>query len=65
MLKKKTILAALSNGNIRFLVDLVRQDAVQRPSAWFADPGAACQAKNADLPWDVVFSVDLFGTCKP
>ncbi|KAI0737580.1 haloacid dehalogenase [Daedaleopsis nitida] len=43
-LKKKAIVAALSNGNIRFLVDL---------------------AKNSDLPWDVVFSVDLFGTCKP
>lgn len=23
------------------------------------------KAKNAELPWDVVFSVDLFGTCKP
>lgn len=23
------------------------------------------QAKHADLPWDVVLSVDLFGTCKP
>ncbi|EJF60431.1 haloacid dehalogenase [Dichomitus squalens LYAD-421 SS1] len=43
-LKKNHIVAALSNGNIRFLVDL---------------------AKNADLPWDVVLSVDLFGTCKP
>ncbi|KAI0633829.1 haloacid dehalogenase [Trametes polyzona] len=43
-LKKKKIIAALSNGNMRFLVDV---------------------AKHADLPWDVVLSVDLFGTCKP
>ncbi|KAI0697746.1 haloacid dehalogenase [Cerioporus squamosus] len=43
-LKKKAIVAALSNGNIRFLVDL---------------------AKHSDLPFDVIFSVDLFGTCKP
>ncbi|KAI0373474.1 haloacid dehalogenase [Pilatotrama ljubarskyi] len=43
-LKKTKIVAALSNGNMRFLVDV---------------------AKHADLPWDVVLSVDLFGTCKP
>ncbi|TFK78259.1 haloacid dehalogenase [Polyporus arcularius HHB13444] len=43
-LKKKAIVAALSNGNIRFLVDL---------------------AKHSDLPFDVIFSVDFFGTCKP
>ncbi|RPD73748.1 haloacid dehalogenase [Lentinus tigrinus ALCF2SS1-7] len=43
-LKKKAIVAALSNGNVRFLVDL---------------------AKHADLPFDVLLSVDLFGTCKP
>ncbi|KAI0768774.1 haloacid dehalogenase [Trametes elegans] len=43
-LKKKKIIVALSNGNMRFLVDL---------------------AKHADLPWDAVLSVDLFGTCKP
>ncbi|KAI0666605.1 haloacid dehalogenase [Trametes maxima] len=43
-LKEKKIIAALSNGNMRFLVDV---------------------AKHADLPWDVVLSVDLFGTCKP
>ncbi|KAI0656651.1 haloacid dehalogenase [Cubamyces menziesii] len=43
-LKKKKIIVALSNGNMRFLVDV---------------------AKHADLPWDAVLSVDLFGTCKP
>ncbi|KAJ8469078.1 hypothetical protein ONZ51_g9225 [Trametes cubensis] len=42
--KKKKIVVALSNGNMRFLVDV---------------------AKHADLPWDAVLSVDLFGTCKP
>ncbi|CDO70197.1 hypothetical protein BN946_scf184905.g9 [Trametes cinnabarina] len=43
-LKKKKMIIALSNGNMRFLVDI---------------------AKHADLPWDAVLSVDLFGTCKP
>ncbi|PIL33890.1 hypothetical protein GSI_03596 [Ganoderma sinense ZZ0214-1] len=43
-LKQNAIVVALSNGNLRFLVDL---------------------AKNGDLPWDAVFSVEFFGTCKP
>ncbi|KAI8975821.1 haloacid dehalogenase [Trametes punicea] len=43
-LKEKKIVIALSNGNMRFLIDV---------------------AKHADLPWDAVLSVDLFGTCKP
>ncbi|KAH6906853.1 HAD-like domain-containing protein [Coprinopsis sp. MPI-PUGE-AT-0042] len=42
--KKDYIVAALSNGNMRLLVDM---------------------AKYADLPWDVVFSGELFGTYKP
>ncbi|KAF9067883.1 HAD-like domain-containing protein [Rhodocollybia butyracea] len=43
-LKKQVILATLSNGNLRLLVDM---------------------AKYADLPWDVVFSSDMFGPYKP
>jgi HAD superfamily hydrolase (TIGR01493 family) len=43
-MKKDYILAALSNGNMRLLVDM---------------------AKYAELPWDVVFSGELFGTYKP
>lgn len=43
-LKKDYIVASLSNGNIRLLVDM---------------------AKYADLPWDVVFSGELFQTYKP
>ncbi|KAI0824066.1 haloacid dehalogenase [Trametes gibbosa] len=43
-LKNKKMIIALSNGNMRFLVDV---------------------AKHADLPFDAVLSVDLFGTCKP
>lgn len=43
-LKKKHIIASLSNGNIRLLVDM---------------------AKYADLPWDAVFSGELFQTYKP
>ncbi|KAF7358006.1 Haloacid type II [Mycena venus] len=43
-LRKETIIATLSNGNIRLLVDM---------------------AKHADLPWDAVFSAELFGSFKP
>jgi len=43
-LKKKAIIAALSNGNIRLLVDM---------------------AKHSDLPWDTIFSTELFDTFKP
>ncbi|KAF7325234.1 Haloacid type II [Mycena kentingensis (nom. inval.)] len=43
-LKKKFILAALSNGNVRLLIDM---------------------AKFANLPWDVVFSSELFASYKP
>ncbi|KAG6901646.1 hypothetical protein C0995_009645 [Termitomyces sp. Mi166 len=43
-LKKHVICGALSNGNVRLLVDM---------------------AKNADLPWDIVFSTELFDTFKP
>ncbi|KAF5309567.1 hypothetical protein D9619_012321 [Psilocybe cf. subviscida] len=43
-LRKKLILAPLSNGNMRLLVDM---------------------ARHANLPWDVVFSTELFGTYKP
>ncbi|KAJ7457261.1 haloacid dehalogenase [Mycena galericulata] len=43
-LKKHLIVAALSNGNVKLLVDM---------------------AKFTDLPWDVVFSSELFGSYKP
>ncbi|PPQ70162.1 hypothetical protein CVT24_003889 [Panaeolus cyanescens] len=43
-LKKDYILATLSNGNIRLLVDM---------------------AKYAGLPWDIIFSTELFDTFKP
>ncbi|KAJ7747128.1 HAD-like domain-containing protein [Mycena maculata] len=43
-LKKQAIIATLSNGNIRLLMDM---------------------AKHADLPWDAVFSSELFGSFKP
>ncbi|KAF8186227.1 HAD-like domain-containing protein, partial [Pholiota molesta] len=43
-LKKQTIITALSNGNMRLLVDM---------------------AKHAGLPWDAVFSTELFNTFKP
>ncbi|KAF5381720.1 hypothetical protein D9615_005627 [Tricholomella constricta] len=43
-LKQHSIIATLSNGNVRLLVDL---------------------AKHAKLPWDVVFSTELFDTFKP
>ncbi|KAJ7143802.1 haloacid dehalogenase [Mycena epipterygia] len=43
-LKKQKIVAALSNGNVKLLVDM---------------------AKYTDLPWDVVFSSELFGSFKP
>ncbi|KAJ7354388.1 haloacid dehalogenase [Mycena albidolilacea] len=43
-LKKEGIIATLSNGNVRLLVDM---------------------AKHADLPWDTVFSAELFGSFKP
>lgn len=43
-LKKAVIIATLSNGNVRLLVDM---------------------AKHADLPWDTVFSSELFGSFKP
>ncbi|KAI5896943.1 haloacid dehalogenase [Schizophyllum commune H4-8] len=43
-LKKDYIIATLSNGNVRLLVDM---------------------AKHADLPWDAVFSGDIFGSYKP
>ncbi|KAJ7582081.1 haloacid dehalogenase [Mycena floridula] len=43
-MKKHAIIATLSNGNVRLLVDM---------------------AKHADLPWDTVFSSELFGPYKP
>ncbi|KAF7760302.1 hypothetical protein Agabi119p4_10978 [Agaricus bisporus var. burnettii] len=43
-LKKHKIVVALSNGNMRLLVDM---------------------AKHANLPWDAVFSTELFNTYKP
>ncbi|KIK54204.1 hypothetical protein GYMLUDRAFT_48876 [Collybiopsis luxurians FD-317 M1] len=43
-LKKNVIIASLSNGNVRLLVDM---------------------AKHAGIPWDVVFSGELFGSYKP
>ncbi|KAJ7763148.1 HAD-like domain-containing protein [Mycena maculata] len=43
-LKKQMIVTALSNGNVRLLVDM---------------------AKFTDLPWDAVFSSELFGSYKP
>ncbi|KAJ6551863.1 haloacid dehalogenase [Mycena capillaripes] len=44
VLKKQKIVCALSNGNIRLLIDM---------------------AKFTDLPWDVIFSSELFGSFKP
>ncbi|KAI1785912.1 haloacid dehalogenase [Ganoderma leucocontextum] len=65
-LKKKAIVAALSNGNIRFLVDLASiTDQCCNVTHVVVTHKRSVKAKNADLPWDVVFSVDLFGTCKP
>ncbi|KAJ3574599.1 hypothetical protein NP233_g1661 [Leucocoprinus birnbaumii] len=43
-LKKDKIIATLSNGNMRLLIDM---------------------AKHANLPWDVIFSTELFNTFKP
>ena len=43
-LKKKFILATLSNGGLRLLADM---------------------ARYADLPWDVIFSADIFRHYKP
>ncbi|KAH9475798.1 (S)-2-haloacid dehalogenase 4A [Psilocybe cubensis] len=43
-LKKHTIIATLSNGNVRLLTDM---------------------AKHAALPWDMIFSTELFDTFKP
>jgi len=43
-LKKHSLVAALSNGNMRLLIDM---------------------AKHAGLPWDVIFSTELFNTFKP
>jgi len=43
-LKKQVIIATLSNGNVRLLVDM---------------------AKHANLPWDMIFSTELFDTFKP
>ncbi|KAJ7474836.1 HAD-like domain-containing protein [Mycena latifolia] len=43
-LKKHALVGALSNGNVRLLVDM---------------------AKHTDLPWDFVFSSELFGSFKP
>jgi len=43
-LKGQKIIATLSNGNVRLLVDM---------------------AKNANLPWDTIFSTELFSTFKP
>ncbi|KIM36322.1 hypothetical protein M413DRAFT_291488 [Hebeloma cylindrosporum] len=43
-LKKHALLATLSNGNVRLLIDL---------------------ARYAGLPWDMIFSTELFDTYKP
>ncbi|KAJ7202087.1 HAD-like domain-containing protein [Mycena pura] len=43
-LKKNVLVVALSNGNMRMLIDL---------------------AKFAHLPWDAIFSSELFGSFKP
>jgi len=43
-LKKQAIIAALSNGNVRQLIDM---------------------SKYAGLPWDMIFSAELFNTYKP
>jgi 2-haloalkanoic acid dehalogenase type II len=43
-LKRQVIIATLSNGNVRLLVDM---------------------AKHAGLPWDTIFSTELFSTFKP
>ncbi|KAF9479218.1 haloacid dehalogenase [Pholiota conissans] len=43
-LKKHAIIATLSNGNVRLLIDM---------------------AKHAGLPWDTIFSTELFNTFKP
>jgi len=43
-LKKMFIIATLSNGSVRLLIDM---------------------AKYANLPWDVIFSTELFETYKP
>ncbi|GJJ12177.1 hypothetical protein Clacol_006418 [Clathrus columnatus] len=43
-LKQRAIIATLSNGNTRLLIDM---------------------AKNANLPWDAVFSSQLFDSYKP
>ncbi|KAF7314029.1 Haloacid type II [Mycena chlorophos] len=43
-LKKEVIIATLSNGNVRLLIDM---------------------AKFANLPWDAVFSAELFDSFKP
>ncbi|KAF4619239.1 hypothetical protein D9613_004703 [Agrocybe pediades] len=42
--KKLKIIATLSNGNVKLLVDM---------------------ARHANLPWDMIFSTELFGTYKP
>ncbi|KAL1689414.1 HAD-like domain-containing protein [Schizophyllum commune] len=50
-LKKDYIIATLSNGNVRLLVNMVSDFIRAR--------------QNADLPWDAVFAGDIFGSYKP
>jgi len=62
-LKERVIIATLSNGNVRLLINMVgRRLFTEHPRDLTLPPP---QAKHAHLPWDMIFSSQLFGSYKP
>ncbi|KAG1750028.1 uncharacterized protein EDB91DRAFT_1244618 [Suillus paluster] len=61
-LKCHVYILVLSNGNLNLLLDLV----IEPPHYAASDlPQLTLQAKNQGVPWDGIFSSEMFISCKP
>jgi 2-haloalkanoic acid dehalogenase type II len=60
-LKERVLIAPLSNGSTRILIDLVRSPRPRPPPLHLTRH----QARRNALPWDVIFAADMLGSYKP
>lgn len=65
-LKKHKTIVTLSNGNMRLLIDMVSStDGCLECGMGSLLCRGIHKAKHANLPWDTIFSTELFDTFKP
>ncbi|KAJ4472228.1 HAD-like domain-containing protein [Lentinula aciculospora] len=67
ILKSHFIIGTLSNGNMRLLIDLSKSPISPKSSQAYelSESSKLLESKPESLPWDFIFSADLFGGYKP